>query len=73
MAHVSKAQQKATAKYKKNNYDRAEILLDKGRKLEIKTHAEKQGESLNAFVNRAIDEAMERDKKTSPPSKSSRE
>jgi hypothetical protein len=36
---VSKAQQKATAKYKKNNYDRMEILLTKGRKTKIQIHA----------------------------------
>ena len=29
---------------------------------EIKTHATKNGESVNGFVKRAIDETMERDK-----------
>lgn len=29
----------------------------------IKTHAEGMGESVNGFINRAIDEAMERDRK----------
>ena len=29
---VSKAQQKATAKYVKNNYDRIEIKVSKGKK-----------------------------------------
>lgn len=28
----------------------------------IKAHAEARGESMNAFINRAIDETMERDK-----------
>ena len=28
----------------------------------IKAHAKDQGESVNAFINRAIDEAMQRDK-----------
>ena len=59
---VSKAQQKATNKYKKANYDRMEILVPKGRKDDIKTHAEILGESVNGFVNRAISETMERDK-----------
>ena len=59
---VSKAQQKATAKYKKSNYDRMEILLSKGKKADLQIHAESKGESLNSFVNRAIDEAVERDK-----------
>ena len=34
---------------------------EKGRKDAIRAHAEKNGESLNGFINRAIDEAMERD------------
>ena len=58
---TTKAQQKAVQKYKKNNYDRFELLTPKGNKDKIKAHAEKQGESLNGFVNRAISEAMERD------------
>jgi predicted HicB family RNase H-like nuclease len=58
---VSKAQQKATAKYKKSNYDRMEILLSKGRKAALQLHAAGRGESLNGFVNRAIDETVERD------------
>lgn len=28
----------------------------------VREHAENRGESLNAFINRAIDETMERDK-----------
>ena len=59
---VSKAQQKAVHKYVKANYDRQEITFPKGKKAKIKAHAETQGESVNAFINRAIDETMERDK-----------
>jgi len=58
---VSKAQQKATANYKKKVYDRMEVLLTKGKKKVLQTHAESGNESLNAFVNRAIDETVERD------------
>lgn len=58
---VSKAQQKAVAKYMKNNYDELKIRVTKGRKDIIKAHAEKNGESVNGFVNRAIDETMQRD------------
>ena len=58
---ATKAQQKATAKYKKNNYDRMETLLPKGKKNDLQTHAAVMGESLNGFVNRAIDETVERD------------
>lgn len=58
---VSKAQQKAVAKYMKNSYDELKVRVPKGRKDIIKAHAEKNGESVNGFVNRAIDETMQRD------------
>ena len=58
---VSKAQQRATANYVKKSYDRIEVKVVKGKKDTIQTHAEAQGESLNAFINRAITETMERD------------
>lgn len=60
---VSKAQQKAVNKYVKNNYDRVNVTFPKGKKALIQTHAESNGESVNAFINRAIDEAMDRDSK----------
>lgn len=41
--------------------DRVNLTMPKGQKETIKAHAEAQGESLNAFINRAITEAMERD------------
>ena len=58
---VTKAQQAATAKYKKSNYDRMETLLPKGRKTELQAHAATHDGTLNKFVNRAIDETVERD------------
>ena len=58
---VSKANQRAVAKYEKAHYDDVRIRVPKGRREEIKTHATINGESLNGFVNRAIDETMERD------------
>ena len=58
---TTKAQQKAVNKYRKNNYDLAQITMPKGKKDLIKAHAEARGESVNAFVNRAISETMERD------------
>lgn len=58
---VSAAQQKAVNKYVKENYDRINVNMPKGRKEAVKDHAETQGESLNAFINRAILETMERD------------
>ena len=58
---ATKAQQKAVSKYTKANYDEIKIRTDKGRKDIIKAHAENNGESVNAFINRAINEAMERE------------
>lgn len=41
--------------------DRVNLTMPKGQKETIKAHAEAKGESLNAFINRAITETMERD------------
>ena len=59
---VSQAQKKATAKYEQQNYDKVLLRLEKGKKDKIKLHAENRDESLNGFINKAIDEKMERDK-----------
>ena len=64
---VSKAQQKATNKYISKAYDRVNLTLPKGQKDEVQAHAAAQGESVNAFINRAINEAMERDKAARRP------
>lgn len=58
---TSKAHQKATAKYNAKAYESIMIRVKKGRKAEIQAHAEKVGESINSFVNRAIDEAIDHD------------
>jgi len=59
---VSKAQQQAVTKYVKAKYDRFGLTMQKGRLDEIKTHAAAQGESVNGFIGRAINETMERDR-----------
>lgn len=55
-----------TAEYKnawqKENLDRINLTVPKGKKEVIKAHAENTNESVNSFINRAIDETMERDK-----------
>ena len=61
MSPASKAQQKAVNKYMKSNYDRVNLVMPKGKKDVIQAHAAQQGESVNAYINRAIDEAMQRD------------
>lgn len=44
--------------------DRVNLTMPKGQKEAVKAHAESHGESMNAFINRAIVEAMERDSST---------
>lgn len=58
---VSKAQQKAVNKYVRDNYDRVNVNMPKGQKETVKAHAEARGESVNAFINRAVLETMDRD------------
>lgn len=58
---ISKSQRKAVAKYNAKAYDEIKIRVYKGEKEKIKAHAEQNGESINGFVNRAIDEAMQRE------------
>lgn len=48
-------------KWQQENKERINLVVNKGQKETIKAHAEAQGESLNAFINRAITETMERD------------
>lgn len=59
---VSKAQQRATNKYISKAYDRINLTVPKGGKEIIQAHAQAHGESVNGFINRAISEAMERDR-----------
>lgn len=58
---ISKAQQKAVAKYNAKAYDRVELKVAKGKKELIRSAAQKQGVSLNSYINIAIDEKMQRD------------
>ena len=48
------------------NYDRINLIVKKGQKQVIQQHAEKTGESVNGFINRAIEEAMQRDQQRLP-------
>ena len=53
---VSKAAQRATEKYSKENYDRILVKFPKGTKERIQT----TGETVNGFINRAIDESLKK-------------
>lgn len=59
---TTKAQQKAVNKYVKENYDRLNVNMPKGKKETIQDCATAAGMSMNAYINKAIDEKMERDK-----------
>lgn len=58
---ASKANQRAVAKYMKNNYDELKIRVKKGLREVIQNHAAENGESVNAFIQRAIFAQIERD------------
>ena len=58
---VSKAQQKAVQKYVKDKYDRVVLTMPKGKKDVLRECADLCGMSVNAYINAAIDEKMERD------------
>lgn len=53
-------------RYNAKAYDEIKVRVDKGHKGEIQAYAAALGESLNGFIGRAIDEAMERDGSGSP-------
>ncbi len=59
----SAARIKANNRYNEKAYDRINIAVPKGRKAEIQAHAEKHGESINGFLNRAIAQTMYQDSK----------
>jgi uncharacterized protein (DUF1778 family) len=60
---INKTNQKHVNKYITNNYDRINLTVYKGQKDVITAHATSQGESVNAFINRAITQTMESDNK----------
>lgn len=59
---VSKKQQAHVNKYINKAYDRINLVVPKGHKELIKAHAEAQGESVNGFIQRAIQTTMDNEK-----------
>ena len=57
----SDAMDRAIRKYEQEKVDRVIFRVPKGVKEQIQEHAGKQGESLSAFINRAVQETIERD------------
>lgn len=58
----TEARKKANEKYLKESVEDIRIRVPKGDKAKVQEHAASMGESMNAFVVRAIDETMQRDK-----------
>ena len=60
---INEAKRKANKKYITEKWDYVRFRVPKGEREILKKHAEKMGESVNAFVYRAVKETMERDNK----------
>lgn len=54
-------EQKESQKKYMSKFSRIQVRVEPEKYKQIQAHAEAQGESVNAFVNRAIDETVERD------------
>lgn len=59
-----KTSNESKAKYNAKAYDRINIAVPKGYKAEIQAAADKSGESVNAYVVKAIAERMDREATT---------
>ena len=57
----SEAAKRAVKKYDQEKIDRIAMRVPKGKREVIQAHAQEQGESINAFLSRAVDETVERD------------
>lgn len=57
------AQRKARDKWLKEKVEEIKFRVPVGKKSLIQEHAAKNGESVNAFLNRAVEETMARDEK----------
>ena len=58
---MGKTSSKVKDKYNAKAYDEIKLCVKKGDKDKIKDHAERKGESVNGFINKAIEEKMQRD------------
>lgn len=61
---MSKTSSAVKDRYNAKAYDEIKVRVPKGHKDEIKTHADALNESVNGFINRAIQETMERDNRS---------
>ena len=67
---ISESKRKANKKWNDENlkvkYDRINLVVKKGEKDIISQHAKNKNESINGFVNRAIEETIQRDNESTP-------
>ena len=61
MKKYTEAVKTANRNWDANNLDRLSIAIPKGQKEIIKAHAERSGESVNKFIQRAILAAIEKE------------
>lgn len=61
MSNYSEARRNANKNWDSKNLDRISVALPKGSKDALKAHAESTGETVNAFIKRAIMEVTEMD------------
>ena len=66
MAKRTEAMDRSIKKYEAEKIERISIRFPKGKREIVQAHAAAQGESMNAFINRAINETMARDAETAP-------
>lgn len=61
MRTYTEAKKEGNRKWDAANLDRISLAVPKGKKETIQAHAAARGESVNGFIGRVIDEAIERD------------
>lgn len=61
MAKYTEARKTANKNWDSKNLDRISLAMPKGSKEALKAHAESMGESVNAFISRAVMEVAEMD------------
>jgi predicted HicB family RNase H-like nuclease len=61
--YIVDGQRVTLEEYRKTKYEDLRVRVPKGRKEEIKAFVATTGKSLNSFINEAIDEKIEREKK----------
>ena len=59
---MGKTSNQSKDKYNAKAYDDIRLRVPKGQKERIQAHAEQNGESLNGFLNRLIEQELNKDK-----------